>query len=326
MIKLCLQDHVRLGDRSIAEYNGQYQIYMDGKPHQLGRWILGLHPDDPRVKFRNGDKRDLRRENLYVPTNEIRLIELPEGSYVERRTNKGTIIKLGLEDSNTLGSRSIMEQNGSIRIIIDGQQEQLSRWVLRLEVGSGGHSVKFYNGNRYDFRRSNLYVPDNGFRIVHSETGNTYAERTGSRNNIFKLDTDDNERLGDRPITESSDGSGRLNDGGKTVKLHRWVLGYGPEDPEVDHINQDTRDARKSNLRPATHSQNSMNRKKNPNATSSKYKGVYQNYSKWYMEIWIERDAYREYGFETELEAAIAYNRKAVELHGEFASLNPIPN
>lgn len=38
---------------------------------------------------------------------------------------------------------------------------------------------------------------------------------------------------------------------GITIKLHRFVLNFGPSDPEVDHENQLSLDCTKANLRPA---------------------------------------------------------------------------
>jgi hypothetical protein len=54
--------------------------------------------------------------------------------------------------------------------------------------------------------------------------------------------------------------------GGKrhTVFLHRELLGLGPGDPQIDHINGNTLDNRRDNLRPATHAQNGQNRQHRP--------------------------------------------------------------
>lgn len=104
----------------------------------------------------------------------------------------------------------------------------------------------------------------------------------------------------------------------------------------TDHINRDGLDNRKINLRNCTHSQNAMNRASYKN-TSSKYKGVFLHKTKymthsgiryflrWRVNIGINGKQVKFGLFLTEVEAALAYNKKAKELHGEFAHLNVVP-
>ena len=94
-----------------------------------------------------------------------------------------------------------------------------------------------------------------------------------------------------------------------------------PDNMVVDHINHDTLDNRRSNLRICTHKQNLANRKKHKLATS-KYKGVRRINRKtpWEAEI-----SGKYIGvFKTEKEAALAYNTKAKELFDQYAYLNAL--
>lgn len=59
---------------------------------------------------------------------------------------------------------------------------------------------------------------------------------------------------------------GKLKYTTKTIYLHQFVLGL--EGVEIDHINGDTLDNRKENLRPASHRLNMRNRKSVPGSTS----------------------------------------------------------
>lgn len=59
----------------------------------------------------------------------------------------------------------------------------------------------------------------------------------------------------------------------RTHSFHAHIMS-APEGMEIDHINQNGLDNRRSNLRIVTHRQNMMNRPKNISATS-KYWGVY---------------------------------------------------
>ncbi len=110
---------------------------------------------------------------------------------------------------------------------------------------------------------------------------------------------------------------------GVRKKLHRVIMGVDGE-YVVDHINGDTLDNRKENLRIATQKQNSYNRK-----SKARYKGIKLlngSYRAKPYQARITQDG-KEISlgcYKTEEEAAEAYNTKAIELFGEFASLNDI--
>jgi len=107
------------------------------------------------------------------------------------------------------------------------------------------------------------------------------------------------------------------------------VLGRELERHEqVDHINGNGLDNRIENLRMCNNSQNQMNRRNQQNSLS-KYKGVRKVQERklnnpWYASISKDRVKFHLGYFSTEKEAAEAYNNKAKELFGEFASLNTI--
>lgn len=108
-------------------------------------------------------------------------------------------------------------------------------------------------------------------------------------------------------------------------KLHREIM--KPKGLEtIDHINGDTLDNRKCNLRICSRAENSMNLNKCKRKTSSIYKGVHWNRqkSKWKSVINKDRKVHHIGFFNNEKEGALAYNEKAKELFGEFARLNII--
>ncbi len=109
-----------------------------------------------------------------------------------------------------------------------------------------------------------------------------------------------------------------------SVQMHRVVLGLAPDDPrEVDHIDHDGLNNRRSNLRPATRSQNSRNMG-SPTGARTPYKGVgwHSRDQSWRAYISIDRRQISLGYFATEEEAARAYDAAAVEAWGEFAWLN----
>lgn len=108
-------------------------------------------------------------------------------------------------------------------------------------------------------------------------------------------------------------------------KVHGDISGY-----YVDHINHNSVDNRRENLRLCTMAENLRNSRKLDRSTSSRYKGVcYMISSKrkkrWIAYIEIEKGKRKYLGyFHTETEAALAYNQAASEYFGEFANLNDI--
>lgn len=104
-------------------------------------------------------------------------------------------------------------------------------------------------------------------------------------------------------------------------------LSYLLRNREIDHANRNPWDNRRKNLRPATRSENMMNRPGLPN-TSSRFKGVYCNPGKrkvtWSASVTIQGKTYRLGTFDDEVQAAIAYNEFVADRCGEFAYLNPI--
>ncbi len=118
-----------------------------------------------------------------------------------------------------------------------------------------------------------------------------------------------------------SEGYVKNADGGR---LHRLIMDLQPNSHlEVDHINHDTLDNRKLNLRVCTHKENTRNRKIGSSNTSG-FKGIdfKKDTGKWTARIGVNGD--REYlgSFVNILDAAKAYDKKAVELFGEFAATN----
>jgi hypothetical protein len=103
--------------------------------------------------------------------------------------------------------------------------------------------------------------------------------------------------------------------------MHREILKV-PKHLVVDHINHDGLDNRKANLRPATISQNALNRPYIKH--SSKFKGVTfdKENKNWRSEITYEKQKIHLGKYDDEIEAAKAYDEAAKKYHGEFASLN----
>lgn len=114
---------------------------------------------------------------------------------------------------------------------------------------------------------------------------------------------------------------GRISGKGESFGLHRYIMN-AQKGQIIDHINGNTLDNRKANLRACTRSGNQANRKLGANNTSD-VKGV--SWEK-RMKCWKAKVKYNNVRYESffkdKIQAAKWYDNKAVELHGEFALTN----
>ena len=107
---------------------------------------------------------------------------------------------------------------------------------------------------------------------------------------------------------------------GKRKKIHQIICGY-----RADHIDGDKNNNQESNLRKCTHQENNLNRRGNYNNKAG-YKGVTTcsrlKKKKYCAKIEHLGKQYNLGYYEKPEDAAKAYDRKAIELFGEFAWTN----
>ena len=112
--------------------------------------------------------------------------------------------------------------------------------------------------------------------------------------------------------------------------MHRMIMqvkGHEIKGMSIDHINHNPLDNRIDNLRVCTQSQNAANGRKSKDIkTYSQYKGVSfrKDNGRWIATIRVKRKQIHLGYFDTEVEAAAAYNQAALKHFGEFAYLNTI--
>ena len=104
------------------------------------------------------------------------------------------------------------------------------------------------------------------------------------------------------------------------ISMHRLLLGAAAG-VLVDHADGDGLNNCRSNIRLCNYSQNNANAARARKTRGGR--GVYIDRKKFRARIKVNNRYVSLGGFATEAEAADAYNRAAIQQHGEFARLNP---
>jgi hypothetical protein len=149
-----------------------------------------------------------------------------------------------------------------------------------------------------------------------------------TKGKIAIVDDDDYELLAHWKwyYSQNSNGRGgyaaRRDSARQMIRMHRLILN-APEGIEVDHVNGNPLDNRRDNLRLCSRAENCRNIAKCHRQTTSCFRGVYRTLrGQWAAmtgvngkRVWIGR-------FDSEEEAARAYDRAILVLHGSFARVN----
>lgn len=110
--------------------------------------------------------------------------------------------------------------------------------------------------------------------------------------------------------------------GGKKIYLHRFITD-APKGMEVDHEDGDRLNNCRGNLRVATRKQNAANASRWRRPKHSRFKGVSRDRGgRWFAQIMKDGKNNHLGVFDSEEQAARAYDAAARELFGDFARTN----
>ena len=180
--------------------------------------------------------------------------------------------------------------------------------------------------NKYKNNRTTKYEVSNDITTGITKTGIKFIFNTKHLNKVIDyswcVDKDNH------VVTKYTSDDGQVSN----VSLSRIIMGVQGISFKllvVDHIDGNALNNLDSNMRVCTQQQNSLNRNKpNSKDSGSSYKGVIYLKNK---KVYTARINFKGKctfigNYKTEIEAAEAYNEKAIEIHGEFARINDINN
>lgn len=110
-----------------------------------------------------------------------------------------------------------------------------------------------------------------------------------------------------------------------TIRMHREVSNASLGQ-EVDHRNGNTLDNRRKNLRVCTHAENMRASRRKMKGASSRYKGVWwaSDRKKWAAGLKWKGANLKMGQYDTQEDAAVAYNVAAQFYYGAYAVLNDV--
>jgi hypothetical protein len=166
--------------------------------------------------------------------------------------------------------------------------------------------------------------PDNGRRSgKHGSEPDGDVRRIPLGHGLFAIvDAADYEELSKYKWFASRQGRdvyARCHIKGRTVLMHRLIM-QAPAGCPVDHIDHNSLNNRRSNLRVCTQGQNCVNAR--PRGGSSRFVGVTRRGERWVAQISNRGEHFYLGLYDDEIEAAKVRDRKAYELNGEFAYIN----
>ena len=137
-----------------------------------------------------------------------------------------------------------------------------------------------------------------------------------------RFDPEDFEMICDYQWKLHSQGYAMARDQGKTILMHRLIMGVVDRETQVDHKFHNKLDNRKIYLRVCSCTENRRNSQKHKENAQSSFKGVYKDGRYFHVQIKQGQKTKNIGRFKCENTAGKRYDVLARQLFGEYACLN----
>jgi hypothetical protein len=286
--------------RNGSEVRGTYKIDGLKKNITLQKYLLNFPTQT--IYHLDGDKLNNRRSNLsyrkplkgneYIRQGDVSVMILVKrnGEKIEVTIDTEDIERMSKYTWITEWHKEI--KNYLINTVIYNEENNRKKISLQnyLLDNNTSQIISFKNGDRLDFRKDNLSLGDikNQFKVIGDYTEISLIRGNGEVSKTL-IDTEDLEKvrgygftwhyfIGNHEASSPYAVGNKVDwDTGqrksKRIYLHRVIMDC-PYDRVVDHINHDTLDNRKSNLRIVSASENQQNRKGARKGSKSGARGV----------------------------------------------------
>lgn len=222
----------------------------------------------------------------------------------------GQKIAIDFEDYNRMKDHFWnFDKNGYVITHINRKEIRLTHFLFDPPHKS---VIRFKTQDKFDYRKNNFYV-GNTYRKYDD-----YYEGTTFDGQKFKIDAEDYPLISQYKWHVDSNGYLLTKINGKSIKMHRLILSLDDPSLEVDHIEHDQLDNRKSKLRIVNRTQNTQNTRVSTVNTSG-VKGVYPQGDHWCAQINCDGKRYYLGYFANKEDAINARLKAEQELHKEFA-------
>jgi hypothetical protein len=281
------------------------------KGKYYARTDIFMHREILNLKNGGGKVVDhIDRNGLNNMKSNLRICSKKQNSYNSRRNKKAFSIYKGVgKKKRYRGWRSLIH--------FEGKSYELGFYETEKEAAIAYDTKAKELFGEYAFlnfpKKSNKYKYKNSKKIFFKKGGYTLVDKEDF-NNLSRY----NWRL-----FESNNHKYAIT----CLLLHRFIMGKNiPLNMCVDHINRNTLDNRKSNLRIIGFPDNGRNKEKFKGNYTSRYKGVslYRPQRKWIAYVSYKGKTRYIGLFNEEIEAALAYNNYVKKIFGSFAVLNKI--
>jgi len=247
-----------------------------------------------------------------------------EGHGCQKCANEKTAAALSGRESTIEHQKKFY--NGSLFLSDEVRQriiKSIDEWKKAKNECSTKILIVEYKGTKYE-----ILVDEEDYRLVSQYRWNLAKTRHRQRDDNkqrFYINTRIPRPDKPRRLHTFPDGRQRTYMAKDTLSIQRLIM--NPEKGQVvDHINGDTFDNRKHNLRCCSYEQNSAN-SIGHHKSKSKYKGVCINPRGYTSYIRRGGKNINLGTYATEEDAARAYDIASLEMHGEFSYINfPIEN